>query len=452
LSPLETIMWRIHADPRLRNTIVSVELLDRVPEWDRFYAAHEWGSRVVRRSRERVIEPALGVGAPLWSVDPDFDLDRHVRRIELPAPGTQRQLLDAVHDVAATAFDPAHPPWEAVLFEGVEGDRAAYVLKMHHAATDGIGSMQLLGQMHSRSRRHTPKKPYPEPPEPGTTGALGLTARRLIGAPFEAARRVPGAARVSARALLSPAAAGSDVAQYAGSLLRMLAPDSAEPSPLLAARSQARRYEAFDVPFSELKAAAKRGGGSVNDAFVAAVAGGLGRYHRRFGLDPDQLPIGIPISLRQAGNPMGGNQFAGVRLAAPVGEPDPARRMQEIRAFVLSARSERALDAMGALAPVLATLPTPVLVDLSVRLGQGLDVQASNLPGIAHPVYLAGARITHMFPFAPAPGIAAMIVMISHDGRCCVGVNLDPAAITQPDAFRECLVEAFDEVLAMTAT
>ena len=49
--------FRAEADPRLRSTIPSFEVLDCVPEWERFLAACEWGTRMVPRFRQKVVEP-----------------------------------------------------------------------------------------------------------------------------------------------------------------------------------------------------------------------------------------------------------------------------------------------------------------------------------------------------------------------------------------------------------
>ncbi len=75
------------------------------------------------------------------------------------------------------------------------------------------------------------------------------------------------------------------------------------------------------------------------------------------------------------------------------------------------------------------------------------DVQASNIPGMGHPVYLAGARVTGLYPLGPRPGVAAMIAMISYDGTCCIGLNVDPDVISDLEVFETCLREGFDEVL-----
>ena len=77
------------------------------------------------------------------------------------------------------------------------------------------------------------------------------------------------------------------------------------------------------------------------------------------------------------------------------------------------------------------------------------DVQASNIPGMGHPVYMAGARVTGLYPLGPRPGVAAMIAMISYDGTCCIGLNVDPDVIGDLEVFESCLREGFDEVLAL---
>ncbi len=83
MNGIEALMWRAESDPRMRSTICSLALLDRMPDWDRFVDACDWGSRMAPRFRQKVVEPAFGLGIPCWVNDPDFDLHYHVRRIRL---------------------------------------------------------------------------------------------------------------------------------------------------------------------------------------------------------------------------------------------------------------------------------------------------------------------------------------------------------------------------------
>ena len=104
------------------------------------------------------------------------------------------------------------------------------------------------------------------------------------------------------------------------------------------------------------------------------------------------------------------------------------------------------------LAPAVSRLPTFVLVGLTASVTSVSDFQASNIPGLGHTAYLAGAQITHTFPFGPRPGVAAMVTMLSYDGNCCIGFNFDPDAITDTDVFETCMGEGFDEVLELRKT
>src|SRR5207247_2028595 len=82
---------RAQLRPRLRWTGVLVAVLDGPPERERLIAAHEWATRLLTRLRKRVVEDPLGLAAPRWVVDRDFDLAYHLRFARLPEPGTMQE-------------------------------------------------------------------------------------------------------------------------------------------------------------------------------------------------------------------------------------------------------------------------------------------------------------------------------------------------------------------------
>jgi diacylglycerol O-acyltransferase len=444
MSDMEALMWRSEASPRLRSGGVILDVLETTPDWERLVAAHEWAVIRVPRLRERVIEDPLRLATPVWAEAEDFDLGYHLRRIGVPEGGGMQDVLDTAQVLAMAPFDHARPLWEAVLIEGLSGGRCAYALKLHHSLLDGAAGIQLFDILHSDR---------PEPTEKPTAGRAPHTApgpgRRLLSLFDGVPARAGGALSLSASMLLRPEPTLRSGLRFARSLGRLAGPPPAAPSPLMARRSLARRLAVIDVPLAFLRAAGREGGGSVNDAFLAALTGGLRRYHEDAGLTPDTLPIAFPVSLRRDDDPLGGNRFAGARIAGPVGAADPRDRIRLIRERVLAARDEPALDFMAMLSPVLSRIPAPVLTRMTERVTSSIDLQASNIPGLARPAYIAGARITHMYPFGPAPGSAVMVTMISHDGTCCIGVTADAAAIPDIDHFAECLRAGFDEVLAL---
>jgi WS/DGAT/MGAT family acyltransferase len=454
MTAFEATMWRAEADPRLRSTTTLVETLDRVPDWERLRAGLERNTRLVPRLRELVVEPALPLGPPNWIVDPNFDVSYHLRRVRLPAPGTFRQLLEVAEWFTMSPLDLARPPWEAMLVDGLPDGTAAFIFKFHHSLTDGHGVVQLHDLLTSRTPESRYDREVPAPPESEELSSRGLLVRQttslLRGVPGATVRLGLGSLRNAGRALRNPVRSADDAVHFARSLQRVLAPPPVDRSPLLRrGTSLAVRFVAYDVPLAELKAAAKAVGGSLNDAFVAGLLGALRIYHEHFDEVVEEIPIGIPISLRTGEHPMGGNRFAGARLAAPLAEPDPAERIQRIHELVLTLRQEPAITALDALGPLLYRLPSALLAELTANFAGIIDMQASNVPGLPYSAYIAGARITRVYGFGPRPGTAAMVGLVSHEGVCCIGINLDPASVTDVDLFERCLHEGFDEVLSL---
>jgi diacylglycerol O-acyltransferase len=450
LSAWEALMWRSEGDHRTRSTGVMIELLDTEPDWDRLVAAHDRFTQRVPRLRERVVAPPLPLVPPAWSPDPHFDLDYHLQRVRLPGDGSMAELHALAAQFAARPLDPERPAWEALLVLGVTGGQAAYLFKPHHSLSDGIGLLQLLDLAHGHSREPGPSDDSPMPKPRRQESPEGLLVNRLaaraVSAPVAAVREAFSAA---GRFAGDPVRTTTDAVKFAMSLRRVLMPPDTPHSPALAGGGSGYRLDTFDVPFDDLKSAGKAAGGSVNDAFLAGVLGGVRRYHEKLSLTVDSIPMAIPVSLRTDADPMGANKFAGARFVAPVGEPDPKTRIEIIRRFILDARTEPALGFLDLLAPVLSRLPEIALTAIAGGMTGLSDLQASNLGAIGRPLYLAGARVTRIYPMGPRPGIPAMVAMLTYDGTCCIAVNYDPEAIADAAAFSTCLREGFEEVLAL---
>jgi len=259
---------------------------------------------------------------------------------------------------------------------------------------------------------------------------LNLVADRLLEAVSDGPGWVVGAAGralgLLGRALADPVGTAERAVDYGQSLRRMPHPAGGPAVPAAARRRVRLSVTVHDVSLDELKAAGKAAGGSVNDAFLAGV---LGRV--------PPLPHGLRVAV---GPDADGHPDQPARLQRsdgrqpvhrrPVRRPGrrtrPVARIQLVREFILNVRAEPAIAFLDLLTPVLSKLPSPLLTELTAELTKVSDVQASNIPGLGHPVYLAGAKVLRMYPIGPRPGVAAMVTMVSYDGVCCIGVNVDP--------------------------
>ncbi|MBA2326022.1 MAG: DUF1298 domain-containing protein, partial [Actinobacteria bacterium] len=202
------------------------------------------------------------------------------------------------------------------------------------------------------------------------------------------------------------------------------------------------------VPLEPAKRAASALGGSLNDLFVTAVAGALGSYHDRMGEPCDELRMAMPVNLRTDKGEAAGNNFAPSRVLVPVGPKEPAARFDVIRERLAQLKREPALGAAGSLAGLLAALPTALLVTLTRSQARTIDFATSNLRGSPVDLYVGGARIAANYPMGPRTGCALNVTLLSYTGSLDLGLNLDPAAVTDPAALLECLDESFTALLA----
>ncbi|NDA77269.1 MAG: hypothetical protein EBY07_05600 [Actinobacteria bacterium] len=140
MSEAEGLMWRLDKDPYLSSTFANLSVLDRAPDFDRLRRRMERASIAIPRLRQRVQSAPANLTPPLWVDDPDFDIDYHVRRVSLPAPGSMRQMLDLATLITNDPFDRTRPLWQFVVIEGLDGDRAVLVEKLSLAASPSRGA------------------------------------------------------------------------------------------------------------------------------------------------------------------------------------------------------------------------------------------------------------------------------------------------------------------------
>lgn len=453
LSPFENLMWRSEVNPNLRSTGVLLEVLDSPPDRDRVIAAHEWGSRLLAPLRHRVVEDPLSFASPRWVVDQDFDLSYHLRFVRLPDPGSIEQVLELAQGMAMAPFDRSRPLWEAVIVDGLADGRAIYLLKLHHSITDGQGTVQMLDILHGETPEPGRARELPVPAPERISGA-SLTAQALIAAPRRAvgeAFKAGGWIASRIEQLASSPQSIVDGIRYAQSLGRMLGGPPAPSSVLLAQRSLGRRFGMTEIPLADLRASGKAAGGTLNDAFLAGLTGGMRRYHEHHGVELAELTLALPISLRKSDDPLGSNRFAGARIAAPIGERDPRKRIRLIGERARAARDEPALNFMDVLSPALSRLPATVVAAMTQQVTRSIDLQASNIRGLERVAYLAGSRVERTYAFGAAPGPAVMATLISYNGTCCITINANAAAVPDHELFVRCMEEGLAEVTALSA-
>ena len=453
LNAADALLWTIEKDPCLRSTIVAISFLDRSPDWDRLSARIAETCNYIPRLRQRVVAAPLGFGPPRWETDDFFDINYHLGRTLAPEPCDHRSVLDIAGHMAMSAFDKDRPLWEFMLVEGMTDGRAAFIQKVHHSFTDGVGGIKLARVLLDEKRNPAGRKADAQPADRQHVGGLTSVAdwfagdvRTVASASLRGAQALPG---VAAKMATTPGEPVITIARHLRSIGKLLAPVSTPLSPIMTQRGMSRRLDTIDIPIDQLLAAAHAADSSLNDAFLAGIAGGMRVYHERHGAPVSELRVTMPINTRRSSDPAGSNRFAPARFTLPVAAVDAGDRMRELGQLARNWRKEPSLPLTDVIAGVLNTLPAPATTALFGSMLKAIDFVATNVPGLKHRAYLAGAEVESQYAFAPASGSAFSVALMSHVGLCCIGINADTSAVPDPEVLTACLREGFDEVLSV---
>jgi WS/DGAT/MGAT family acyltransferase len=436
-------------DPQLRMTVVCVGVLDRVPDWAEVVTRLARLAHAVPLFHQRVVDIPAGLAPPRFVVDGQFDLDWHIRRVTLPPPGDLHTLLEFANTVGSTPFDPIRPRWEVWLIEGLPDGGAAWLAKVHHTLTDGVGGIALL--THVFDIDGTPLAGFGAAPESVVedTGRRALVRGALahdVAQAFSAFRgSMVAGVRTLAAAVDDPVRALTGAAATWRSLYEAVQPTGPRLSTVMTDRGMRRRLGTIDTSLTGLRAAGRAGGGTVNDAFLTAVTAGLRRYHEMHDASVPRLRTTMPIDVRAEGDAEAGNRIALVRIELPLTPADPLPRMRETHRLAEHWKNAPGLAYIEAAYALVNRLPASYLQGLARQV----DFVASNVPGFPMPVELAGAHLTALYAFGPTGGTAVNITLMSYGDRAFVGVHADTAAVPDFDAFMTCLRAGFDEVLAI---
>ncbi len=467
MSDAEAMMWNIEHDPRLSSNIGSIAILDQPLNFEYLKLRVAKAVADLPRMRERVA-PVLGrLSPPVWIPDAEFDLDYHLRRISLPEPGSERQLYDLCTKLLQEPMDRTRPLWSFVVIDGLSEGRGVLFTKLHHTVADGEGAVR-LAENYMEIERDAPPPPETDLKEviakdleesteetsdeflPSLLRTGTHTAKRILGI----AKRTLGEAALVAADPARISEAVQNLQKTVTSAQSQLGGggggDGGESgSPIWKNRSRGRYFDTLDIHFDGAKAAAKELGGSLNDFFVTGAALGAVRYHDFVGVDVPSYNATFVVSTRDDRS-AGGNSFTPSKVKIPGGKMDPAERFAAIRDSMGSRRGEvtGGADLMGAISGLANLLPTSVVTGIAKQQAGAVDFATSNVRGAPLDVYVSGGKILKMYPMGPVAGTAWNITMLSYAGTLNIGVQMDPAAVDDPDLLMRSLREGYAELLA----
>ena len=398
----------------------------------------------VPRYRQRISFAPLH-SLPHWVDDERFDIDHHVRHVRLPQPGNEAQLKQLCGQFFSQRLDHERPLWEVLVVEGLGQDQFALVAKTHHCLVDGIGGVNLLAALldpHAEVAHPRPDRWAPKPP-PTAAEVFRLEIAHQI----EQSRHLGNQLRDW---MQTPRATVGKLGEQVLGMSQFLsnglwpAPDCVLNQPIGAQR----RFEWLTFSLDDVKAVKQALGGTINDVVLATVAGALRgflRQHRRTSC-PAELRALVPVNMRQPNEAEAlGNHISALLVGLPVSICDPQRRYLAVVDRMQQAKaSKQAVGGQalaGASAPLLATL-----MRFADRL-KTFNVVVTNVPGPPIPLYLAGARVSTVFPQVPLfvnQGLG--IALFSYAGNLHWGLIADRHVVPDIVALKTAVVRSFDEL------
>jgi diacylglycerol O-acyltransferase len=418
--------------------------------------------------RLKVVRVPGNLSRPYWVQDENLDLEYHMRNISLPPPGDWDQFCSQISRLIARPLDLSRPPWELYMIEGLDAIERfsrgsfALVLKVHHAALDGRAFLAIMNILNGIEPNAAPpsleKKPEIES-EPSSLDLLVRAGLNATKAPLAAARTLSRALPGLARAVL-PSKEGDigGEAEPREKPLQTAAPRTRFNGPVGPHRSWGACF--FDLADTRIIRNAVEGA-TVHDIAVSVFGGALRTYLGELGELPiEPLKTAIMIDVRTESDRQGlGNQLSGMFSTMATDIEDPLERLAAVRAS--TRRGKKTSAKMGArnvaglleLVPEAALSPAlQVLMAVGNRGGSGLfsrfNTAVTGMAGPPGPLYLGGARMTHLIGFGPVmDGMGIMNIQHSYDGEFVLTFAADREAMPDPHRYEECIYQAFAELL-----
>ncbi|HEU4974581.1 MAG TPA: wax ester/triacylglycerol synthase family O-acyltransferase [Baekduia sp.] len=409
---------------------------------------------LVPRYRQRLAQPPLETGRPLWVDDPSFNLEYHVRQTGLPAPGSEEQLMRLCARIVSQQLDRSKPLWEMWIVEGLDDGGFALVSKTHHALIDGISGVDLASVMFDLTPvppevEHPPQawqpRPEPTPAELVAGGAIGLAkvAAGAVAGALGAVARPQAAVRAVGEAL-----EGVGEVAWAG---MNPAPDT----PLNVPIGPHRRYIGVRNRLDDFKLVKDTFGGTVNDVVLTVVTGALRDWLHSRGVRTEGLELRalVPVSTRTADqHGQLGNRIAAMRGPLPVYIEDPIARLRAVKVAMDGLKESKQAVGAEVLAGVQSFAPPTILaqasrLNFSTRL---FNLIVTNVPGPQLPLYVRGREMLDVFPVAFLPRNHAMaIAIMSYNGQMNFGLLGDYDAMPDLDRIGDGIEASLAELVAL---
>ena len=397
--------------------------------------------------RYKLIDIPWKLHHPMWLEDCPVDLDYHLRRVQVSAPGGRRELDAVIGEIASTPLDRSRPLWEFHFAEGMADDRFALIGKVHHTLADGVASANLLARlMDLAGSAPDERDDYPTCEAPTTVELLRAAGRDHVQNIAALPRMMRDTVRGASRVMRNAREREDD-----DGMAKMF---KTPPTFLNHVVSPVRTFATATLSLAEIKETAKHLGVTFNDIVLAMAAGGLRELLLRYDGQADRpILASVPVSTDRSADRITGNEISGLAVSLPVHIDDPLERVRLTAVAANRAKEVNELFGPQLHGQMMEYLPPPLTPALfrwqSKRAARSMimNVAVSNVPGPRQRGHIGGAPVNEIYSVGIlSAGSAFNMTVWSYVDQLDIAVLSDDRTFKDTHEATDAMIHAFGEI------
>jgi diacylglycerol O-acyltransferase / wax synthase len=218
--------------------------------------------------------------------------------------------------------------------------------------------------------------------------------------------------------------------------------------------SSRRHLATVQRPLDDLKRIRRKFDASINDVVLAVASGGVRSFLIGQGEPPVRPKAMVPVSVRDTNNANGlGNQISFIFVGLPCDEPDPVRRLLNVRGAMSDRKRRGEPEGAGSMLNLIGYAPRIMQRAISHLMAsqRTFNLTVSNIPGPREPLYMLGCELEEVYPVVPTPDDHAVSIgLTTIKDQAFFGVYADCQSLPDADLLARGIGESIDELLALT--
>ena len=435
--------------------IGSVHLFEGEVPFEDFIAMMDAKMHLIPRYQQIVKFDPFNLAHPTWEYDQHFDIRNHIFKLQIDAPGGEKELVELSSRVFTPVMERNKPLWDIFWIYGLEGGNSAMIARIHHCMVDGISGIDLIKIILDIS----PEIKIPIKPDAARQRAERLDPTRqffdsILGGMEEGMNRwmefQNGLLNLTQAFIEQPT---RDAMTKVSSDL----PGMATPAAVLPFNQQCsgeRRLVWSEFSFADVRAIRAALGGTVNDAALTILSGAVARYVAAHGQETKNRSVRfmVPVSLRQADQRGAlGNLVSILPVEIPLDLPDAAERFRYINQKTSTLKGGRVAEGVNLFSALMGVLPAPLQALAGVLATMpmpAVNMVATNVPGPQVPLYTLGVKMIGYYPYVPVGyAVGCGCAILTYDQKITFGLTADVQAMPDVEKLRDFLNVSFAELL-----